>query len=152
MAITNYSTAVFLINKNVRAVLGIYEAREELGRPPVKRTMFKTLDDTIKVGCYVLVPTNTRHRMSVNLIVETDVEVDLESSESMAWVIGVVDRSEYERVTKMEEGAIAQIKSAEKRRKQDELRAALLKDNEFLKALPIADMSAEGLTVSEKSA
>lgn len=138
----NYSTAVFLINKNVRAVVGIYEAQEELGKPRVPRTTFKTLDDSIKPGDFVLVPTNTRHCMTVNKIVDVDVEVDLESSAQMAWVIGVVDRSEYERVTKMEDGAIASIKSAEKRRKQDDLRAALLKDNEFLKALPIADMSA----------
>ena len=147
----NYSTAVFLVNSHVRAVVGIYED-DDNGKRQVPRTTFKTLDESIKVGDFVLVPTNTRHRMSVNKIVEVDVEVDLESSTPMAWIIGPVDRSEFERVTKMEEGAIAQIKSAEKRRKQDELRAALLKDNEFLKALPIADMSAEGLTVSEKSA
>lgn len=135
----NYSTAVFLINKNVRAVAAIYEPDTDTKKFP--RTIFKTLDATIKVGDYILVPTDTRHKMTINKVVEADVDIDLESSVKMDWVIGVVDREEFERVTKMEENAIAQIKSAEKRKKQEELRESLLKNNEFLKALPIADMS-----------
>jgi hypothetical protein len=135
----NYSTAVFLINKNVRAIAGVYEPEENGRKMP--RTIFKTLDDTIKVGDYVLVPTETRHKMTVNKVVEVDMEIDFESHAKMDWVISVVDRGEFERVVKMEENAIAQIKSAEKRKKQEELREALLKNNEFLKALPIADMT-----------
>lgn len=139
----NYSTAVFLVNKNVRAVAGIYED-DEGGKKSPPRTLFKTLDATIKVGDFVLVPTSTRHKMSVNKIVEVDCDVDYDSSVQIAWVISVVERADYERTLRMEESAIAAIKSAEKRRKQDELKAALLKDNPELATLAIANMTLEG--------
>lgn len=142
----NYSTAVFLVNKSVRAVAGIYED-DESGKKSPPRTLFKTLDPTIKVGDFVLVPTSTRHKMSVNKIVEVDCDVDFDSTTPMAWVIEVVHRSEYDSVIKMEDSAIAAIKSAEKRRKQDELRAALVKDNPFLETLAIASMSGEATPI-----
>lgn len=138
----NYSTAIFLVNKSVRAIVGIYED-DDGGKKVVPKTLFKTLDPTIKVGDYVLVPTSTRHKMSVNKVVEVDVDIDFESQTQMSWVIGVVDREEYLRTVKMEEAAIERIKSAEKRRRQDELRAALLKDNPFLETLAIADMGVD---------
>lgn len=135
----NYTTAIFLVNKRVRAVVGIYEDDQD-GKLKVTRTLFKTLDPDIKVGDFVLVPTETRHKMTVNKIVEVDAEVDFDSRTAMSWVIGVVDKTTYDEVVAMEASAIVQIKSAEKRKKQDELRAALLKDNEFLKDLPIAQL------------
>lgn len=141
----NYSTAIFLVNKSVRAIVGIYED-DDNGKKVVPKTLFKTLDPTIKVGDYVLVPTSTRHKMSINKVVETDVDIDFDVTAPMAWVISVVERDDYERTVKMEETAIVAIKSAEKRRKQDELREALLKDNPFLSSLAIADMGAESPT------
>lgn len=66
----NYTTAVFLINKNVRAVMCNYEPDAEH-----KTTMFKTLDTAIRVGDFVIVPTKTRHGMTVSKIVEVDVDV-----------------------------------------------------------------------------
>jgi hypothetical protein len=145
MAITNYSTAVFLLNKHARAVVGVYEdeteyARVNSGRAAPRQT-FKTLDETIKVGDFVLVPTNTRHKMTVNKIVEVDVDVDFESATPMAWVIATIDRSEFERVLKHEGDMIEKVKSAEKRRKQDELRDALLKQNDYLKTLEITSLN-----------
>jgi hypothetical protein len=137
----NYSTAIFLVNKSVRAIAGIYED-DDNGKRPVPKQIFKTLDPSISAGDFVLVPTNTRHKMTVNKVVEVDVDVDFDNATPMAWVIGVVDRTEFERTTKMEEQAIATIKSAEKRRRQDELRAALLKDNPELQTLAIVDGTA----------
>ena len=133
----NYSSAIFLVNSKVRCVAGIYEKKEELGKPPVARTFFKTMDDTIKVGDYVLVPTTTRHHMTVNLITEVDCEVDFESSTPMGWVIETIDRREYEQTNAMENAAIERIKSAEKNRRREELKAALLKDNPEIQALAV---------------
>jgi hypothetical protein len=62
-------------------------------------------------------------------------EVDLESGAQVQWLIGTIDREAYEAVLNQENTAIAAIKSAEKRRKQDELAAALLKDNPELQSL-----------------
>ena len=133
----NYSKAVFLISDDVRAVMVTYE-KDEPDRP-APRTMYKTFNTKIKVDDFVVVPTKTRHHMTVCKVVQTDVEVDLESSEEMEWVIGVVNRADFEKIKSQEGDAIAKIKSAEKRRKREELRKALLDDvgEKEIMALPI---------------
>lgn len=129
----NYSTAVFLINKHARAVLATYEAEDN-----AKRTMFKTLDPDLKVGDYVIVPTDTRHKMTVVKIVEADVDVDFDSQTQVQWVMGDFDRTAFEQTLAQEQQAITAIKSAEMRKKRDDLRAAILADHVAdLKALPI---------------
>ena len=135
----NYTTAVFLINKHVRAVLATYESEDN-----AKRTLFKTLDDTVAVGDFVVVPTDTRHKMTVCKVVETDVDVDFDSTAPVAWVIGKVDRTAHEQVLAQEGTAIQAIKSAELRQKRDNLRKAMFADHlDTLKALPIAAMNGD---------
>ena len=130
----NYTTAVFLINKNVRAVVATYEAEDT-----AKRTVFKTLDQTLKIGDFAIVPTDTRHKMTVVKIVETDVDVDFDSTTPVAWIMGKIDRTEYDLTLAQEQEAIQVIKSAELRQKRDNLRKAMFADHvETLKALPIA--------------
>ena len=50
----------------------------------------------------------------------------------MNWIVGVVERHDYEAIVKMEEAAIETIKSAEKRKKRDEMRAAIFKDRDAM--------------------
>lgn len=132
----NYSTAIFLINTKARAIMGIYNPEE-----PNKKTLYKTLDQTIAVDDYVLVQTDTRHKMTVVKVVEIDVDFDLESSAKVSWVLSKVDLTIAENLMKLEADAISQIKKAELRQKRDNLRDALFKDHtETLKTLEIADM------------
>jgi hypothetical protein len=135
----NYTTAIFLINKNVRAVMCNYEPDA-----PGKTAMFKTLDATIREGDFVIVPTNTRHNMTVSKVMETDVDVDFDSGASVGWIISKIDRSTYEVTLSQEGDAITVIKSAEKTKKRNELAAALLADSAgALKALPITTVSGD---------
>lgn len=132
----NYSTAVFLINKAVRAVKVSYD-RDAVN--PEKcagsLTLFKTFDPSVEVGDYVVVPTDTRWNMTVCRVEEVDAEVDLESAVTVGWLVGKVDRAAYQAVLAQENSAIAAIRSAEKRRRQEELAATLLKDNPELQGL-----------------
>lgn len=129
----NYSRAIFLISDEVRAVEVTYEAHE--GAP---RTMFKTLDQDIKVDDFVVVPTDSRHNMTVCKVAAVDGEPDLESEKDMKWIIGVVNRSDFEIISSQEGDAITKIKAAERRRKSEELRKTMLAGaEEELKALPI---------------
>ena len=130
----NYSTAIFLISDDVRCVETVYEATEN-----APRARFKTMDTAIKVDDFVVVPSGTRHNITTAKVVAVDVEVDLESSVEMGWVVGVVAMADFDKIKSQEGEAIATIKSAEKRRKKDELREAILKDvsEADLKALPI---------------
>jgi hydrogenase maturation factor len=145
----NYSTAVFLINKHVRAVAGTYEAGET-----AKKTLFKTLDETIKVGDFVVVPTDTRHEMTVVKIVDVDVDVDFDSPVAMGWVISKVDREEHQQVLAQEAEAIQKIKTAELRDKRAKLAESLLstKSLDDLKSLPIATMNGDAPAVEPPKA
>lgn len=133
----NYSRAIFLISDDVRAVMVTYEKDEN--STPAPRTMFKTLDPKIKVDDYVVVPTNTRHHMTVCKVAEVDAEPDLEDQKDLEWIVGIVNQVNFQKIKSQEGDAIAKIKSAEKRRKREELRKALLDDvgEEEIKALPI---------------
>lgn len=123
----NLSTAVFLINDDTRAVMVTYEV-DAVGRPAT-RTMFKTFDKSIKVDDYVVVPTDTRHNLTVCKVVEVDVDVDFDSSVQVAWIIGRVDLADANQIKEQENAALDAIKSAQKLKKKKELRAALLDDN-----------------------
>lgn len=132
----NYSTAVFLINQKVRAVAVNYEPGEK------KVTVFKTLDETIVKDDYVVVPTDTRHKFTVSRVVEADVDVDFDSSEQMAWVVARVDRAAYDRTLRQEEDAVRVVKSAEIRKKREDLAAAMLKDHmTAVRSLELADVA-----------
>jgi hypothetical protein len=132
----NYSTTVFLINKNVRAVIGVYEPED--GK---KKTIFKTLDQSIEVDDLAIVPSTTRHGMTVVKIIEVDADIDFDSTEQINWIVSKVDKAEYEQTIKREQSAIQAIKSAEMRKKRDDLRAALFKDQEALKNLSLSNLS-----------
>jgi hypothetical protein len=148
----NYSTAIFLINPKVRAIAAVYEPDTESRKAP--RTIFKTFDQTLSVGDYILVPTDTRHKMTVNKVVEVDVEPDLESHTTMNWVIGVVDKVAYDDVLAQEARAIELMKAAEKTHAREELRKKMLAhvDEQKLAALQITRMTGDGVNVIEPPA
>ena len=116
----NFSTAIFLMNDHVRAIMVTYEAHE--GAP---RTMFKTFDKSIKADDIVVVPTDTRHKMTAVKVVEVDVQPDLESDVKVNWIIGRVNVENAMQISAIEEAAIQQIRDAEKLKKKNELQASL---------------------------
>lgn len=135
----NYSTSVFLINDDVRAVMCTYEDGDN-----AKRTMFKTFDNEIDVDDFVIVPTDTRHNLTVCKVVAVDVDVDFDSAVQVDWIVGAVEMTDHIKVLAMEEKAIEAVKSAEKRRRRDELRASVFKDQEEkMKALEITSLADE---------
>lgn len=134
---TNKSLAVFLINKDVRAIRASYEA--DAPNAPAATTMFKTMDRDLKVGDFIIVPTNTRHLMTVCWVKEVDVEVNFESTQHVDWVIGTIDKTGYKQVLLMEGRFLDAIAKGEKRQQQEKLRETLMSavDLEEVKALPI---------------
>lgn len=143
----NYSTAVFLINKSARAVKVSYEP--DPARPdeaiPGKTYIFKTLDPTIAVRDFVIIPTDTRWQMTIGRVEEVDVEVDFDAPIQLKWIIGRVDLASHNTVLAQEAQAITSIRSAEIRRKRDELARDLFADNDALRALPIATNITPGI-------
>lgn len=119
----NYSTALFLINPNTRAIMVTYEAEEN-----AKRELVKTLNQDIALGDFVVVQTSTRHKMTVCKVVEVDVDFDMDSTAHVHWIIAKIDLTVAERLLALEADAIKKIKSAELRKKREDLRDALFKD------------------------
>lgn len=139
----NYSTAVFLINDNAKAVKVTYEV--DAPNSPAKRTVFKTFDASLKDGDFVIVPTDTRHKLTVAKVVEVDVDINFDANTQIEWLVGKVDLKAFEEVLAQEAEAITQIKSAELRKKREELAEALIKDVGAVKKLPIALLGASGV-------
>ena len=135
----NYSTAILLINTNCRAILGTYEADVE-GQPPVKRELFKTFDDTIAVDDIVMVPTNTRHKVTAIKVVEIDVEWDVNVQGEVKWIIGKVDQPAFKALQAQEGEAIHAIKESEKTHARNTLKAKMFAhmNPDQVKALQIA--------------
>lgn len=143
----NYSTAVMLINQNIRAINVIYDKEQVDSNGRIvgnkqQRYTYKTLDATIKKGDYVVVPTDTRHNLTVVLVDEVDVDVDFEAHIEFKWVVEKVSMDSYNGVLKEEGAWIEALKVSEKRRKREEI-AKNMTDTygADLKNLPIANMS-----------
>lgn len=130
----NYSTAIFLVRKDIRAVAVSYETDNE-GKGIKPFTIYKTPDPELAVGAYVVIPTDTRHGMTVARVEEVDVDLDVDHGGSVKWLVGQVDRSFYDSLIETENEVIAKIKSAEKRRRQEELAEKILADNPDLREL-----------------
>lgn len=139
----NYSTAIFLINKSARAIAVTYEkidlnqdttklkfqpAYLSGGKLPDGAVVFKTMDKDIAVNDFVIVPTDTRHGMTVCKVVAVDVEIDFESSNECHWLIGTVNTIDFEDIRQQEEKAIIAIKAAEVNQKKEALSNALLEN------------------------
>ncbi len=120
----NYSSAVMIINHDIRAIRTSYEPSPNGGTPLTK--VFKTLDRTVKKGDYVVVPTDTRWGFTVNRVEEVDVDVDFDSTEQLKWVLNKVD-IEGNKQTVAEEGKwVLALQESEKRKRREELRKQLI--------------------------
>jgi hypothetical protein len=130
----NYSTAIFLVNPAVRAVTCIYQPDPTPngkngyvdGAASNPRTMFKTFDKSIQVDDLVLVPSNTRFKVTVNKVIAVDVSPDFDSTVEIQWIIGKVDRAAYENTLSDEGRYIQLIRQAEETDQRNKLREKML--------------------------
>lgn len=134
----NQSTAIFLVDDHVRAIKASYD---DTDNGKVIKT-FKTLDTNIKVDDFVVVPTHTRHKMTVCKVVEVDVDVDFDSNEEVKWVVASVDKTQHDQIVKQEEVAIKKIRSAEVNKKKMDLLNAMKLDPTTIPALTFNSNSA----------
>lgn len=120
---THKSKIIFLLNEEVRGVAAIYDENQT-------PTVFKTMDQSIKVDDLLVVESGTRFGFTTVKVKAVDVDVDLKSDAPILWVIGKVDLSPYNVLLEQEAVAIAAVQSAEKRKQREELRKALFDDKD----------------------
>ena len=135
----NYSTAVMLINTNIRAVNVAYDNDTE--KTKASRTMFKTLDADIAPGDIVVLPTAPDHRcgFTTGRVTEVDIDVDFDSATECRWIAGKFDPAPFQKLLGEEEKYVALIKKGEQLKRRNDIAAnldALKVDG--LKNLPIA--------------
>lgn len=143
----NYSTAVMLINPNIRAIKTIYKpdaihtnGKSQMNEP---RVIYKTLDKDIKKGDLVVVETHTRHGMTAVLVEEVDVDVDFESDIQVCWVVDKVNTGQLKTIQTEEGKWIDALKASEKRRKREEIKKNMLAmyDDAGIEKLAIASLT-----------
>lgn len=151
----NYSTAVMLVNQNIRAINCSYEPDlvDANGKVTKRydRYTYKTLDQTLRPGDYVVVPTDSRHKMTVIRVEEVDVDVDFDSSLEIKWVISRVDTDAHSAILTEETKWIEALKKSEKRHKREEIKKKMLDfyTEENATALPIANMTGSTSATAE---
>lgn len=135
---TNYSTAVMLFNENIRAIRCEYENGSS-------QTVFKTLDKTIEVDDLVIIPTGTRHNMTVVKVVEVDYDIDIEDDTAVSFIVGKVHIKAYDQILEQEKIWISALKAGEKKRKRDELEKSMrgLYADSGIESLEIANMTGD---------
>jgi len=141
----NYSHAMFLLadmvakvaGRRPRAVACTYEdikitddmtklmkhnpAYLSGGSLPNGAVIFKTMDQDIKVGDFVVVPTDTRHGMTVNKVVAVDCEVNFESEVPVHWIVGTVNPHDYENLRQLEDQIITKLKDGQTKTRQQQI-------------------------------
>lgn len=132
----NHSTTVFIANEDVRALRVSYE--DNTYKEKEDKYIFKTFDKNIMVDDFVVIPTNTRHNMTVGKVIEVDVDVNFDSTHEFKWIIDRVNRKPYEEVLEQEQKIIKEVRVIELAHKRTQLQSALgMNDPDKLKALPI---------------
>ncbi len=119
----NYSSAVMIINHDIRAIRTSYEPGKD-GKDPATFT-FKTIDKTIKKGDYVVVPTDTRWGYTVNKVEAVDVDVDFDSDVILRWILNKVDVDGNKKTTEEEGKWVLALQESEKRKRREALRKQL---------------------------
>lgn len=119
----NLSTAIFLVNKSVRPVRVEYDPDNAKHNNP--DVLFKTLDETIKVDDFVVVPTRTRVGFTVCKVKEIGFRVNFDTTVQYEWIVARVDTEAHKRIVAQESVVLNRIGDAEENRKRAELSAAL---------------------------
>lgn len=133
---TNYSTILFAFNKKLRAVKVKYAPNETASYT------YKTLDQSIKVDDYVVIPTDSRHKMTVGQVCEVDVLMDIESDIEYKWIIDRVDKEAHDTVLKGEEEIVVEIKQSEANARLKQIQENMVAfKSDKLKTMALVDLS-----------
>ena len=122
------SRKVFLLDPEPRCILATYEPDPDptfSSSKPI-RTEFKTFDETIEVDDYIVVPTNTRHNMTVMKVVEGDVDADFESDGKIDWVVAKTSDAVYQDLLAQEKKILDVVKAAKEKRLKAQQKADFL--------------------------
>ena len=90
---------ILLVNDDVRLVKVCYE-------PESASYVYKTLDQSIAVDDYVVIPTDSRHHMTVARVTAVDAQddFDLEGNIGLKWIIDKVNYPAHKQILEPDNG------------------------------------------------
>ena len=102
--------------------------------------VFKTMDASLVVGDIITVQSTTRHGITVCRVTEVDVEIDLDTTLELKWVISKIDTEAFMEVLQMEADAVKAVQRAEKNARRDKIKKQIIGDNaDIIGTLAIAN-------------
>lgn len=127
LSTANLSTAILLMNPAVHVIEAVYEpdgkgpdnSKAENYKAP--RELFKTFDDTIKVGDVLVVPSNTRHCVTTVKVTALEPEWSPDTTKEIKWIISTVDLAKFEELKALDDKMFRTIRNAEKTSRRNEL-------------------------------
>lgn len=142
----NPHTALFLVNTQCRGIRLAYEWCDGDGKnakgEKVNTDVFKTLDQSIRVGDLVLGETHSRHNLCVYKVVEVDIEVNLEHGAYIPWVAGKVDAN-LRALKSSEDEMLSAIRRRDKEKQRAKLAETMMTDyGDVIKNLSITNVPA----------
>ena len=112
----NSSKIVFIVNESARLIQCAYDASSAHEAP--KTYLFKTLDQSIKVGDLVVVETNTRHGYTIVKVTEVDVDVDFDDAIELKWAFSPINLDAIVELKQAEQAAIDKVRAIELKKKR----------------------------------
>lgn len=124
-------TMIFVSSDKVRALLVEYEP----GTKTEGLVQVKTLDPSICVGDFVVVPTRTRHKYTVVKVKEADVVPNMEPTHECYWIVGKVEMEDYEKLLENERAVVARLLQIQLNASRRALRSEMQLSDEDMKSL-----------------
>lgn len=137
------SRNVFLMPNAPLCIVCSYNPVDEFKKTPTNQyhdrnlREFKSFDESLEKGDYVVIPTGSRHGMTVVQVHEVGAEADIDSDTEVPWIIGKVDKSNYEEMQATEDRINKVFRAAEIRRRQAEKTKDLMDDPEFAEMMKL---------------
>lgn len=127
------SKIAFIANESLRLIQVSYEPMDSnlssaTTTAGSKLYNFKTLDQSIKPGDFVVVETNTRHGLNICKVEKVDLDVDFDDHMEIKWAFTAIDMDSIQKVKAAEQEAIDKVRQLELRRKRAALREAMFAD------------------------
>lgn len=123
----NLSAAVMLFEENgVRPVKVEYDPEKPGNNNP--NVVFKTVDETLKVGDIVVVESHTRHKFTTAKVTHigfADVPVDFENPQRWGWIVQKCDTDAYDNILAGEKNLIGKVAEANANKMRADLKNAM---------------------------
>lgn len=153
VTVQNLSTAIFLVNDQVRLVRAKYEPDDHNRTGESKAYDWKTFDHSIKKDDIIVVPSTTRWGYTTAKVIEVDVDPQFESGIEYKWLVGKADLEGHKALIEQEKVLTEKVHNTQMKKRRLELRKDIIADNNGeLDDLPMVTIKSDKVLEAPKPA